>query len=97
MQGLTVSAPFLGLISLLIAWLIYGYVKKQPNGTPLMQELSLQTLSSVQPACSSAWLPAAGPLAAALALPELLALPPVLRCRWSSSPWPARSRSAMSQ
>ena len=39
MQGLTVTAPFLGIVSLIIAWLIYGYVKKQPNGTPLMQEL----------------------------------------------------------
>lgn len=39
MQGLTVYAPFLGLLSLIIAWLIYGYVKKQPNGTQLMQEL----------------------------------------------------------
>jgi K(+)-stimulated pyrophosphate-energized sodium pump len=39
MQGLTVIAPFLGVLSLIIAWLIYGYVKKQPNGTPLMQEL----------------------------------------------------------
>jgi len=39
MQGLTVYAPFLGLLSLIIAWLIYGYVKKQPNGTPGMQEL----------------------------------------------------------
>jgi len=39
MQGLTVYAPFLGLLGLFIAWLIYGYVKKQPNGNPLMQEL----------------------------------------------------------
>ena len=39
MQGLTVYAPYLGILSLIIAWLIYGYVKKQPNGTPLMQEL----------------------------------------------------------
>ena len=39
MQGLTVIAPFLGILSLVIAWLIYGYVKKQPNGSPLMQEL----------------------------------------------------------
>ena len=39
MQGLTVVAPFLGVLSLVIAWLIYGYVKKQPNGSPLMQEL----------------------------------------------------------
>ncbi|HIJ58747.1 MAG TPA: sodium-translocating pyrophosphatase, partial [Deltaproteobacteria bacterium] len=39
MQGLTVYAPFLGIFSLIIAFLIYNYVKKQPNGTPLMQEL----------------------------------------------------------
>jgi len=39
MQGLTVYAPFIGIFSLIIAWLIYNYVKKQPNGTPLMQEL----------------------------------------------------------
>ncbi|UCF56972.1 MAG: sodium-translocating pyrophosphatase [Deltaproteobacteria bacterium] len=39
MQGLTVIAPFLGILGLIIACLIYVYVKKQPNGTPLMQEL----------------------------------------------------------
>ncbi len=39
MQGLTYVAPFLGIFGLIIAWLIYGYVKKQPNGNPLMQEL----------------------------------------------------------
>lgn len=39
MQGLTVGAPFLGIISLIIAWFIYLYVKKQPNGSDLMQEL----------------------------------------------------------
>ncbi|MBN2123214.1 MAG: sodium-translocating pyrophosphatase [Deltaproteobacteria bacterium] len=39
MQGLTVLAPFLGILGLIIAYLIYGYVKKQPNGSPLMQEL----------------------------------------------------------
>lgn len=39
MQGLTVLAPFLGILGLIIAWLIYGYVKKQPNGPPVMQEL----------------------------------------------------------
>ncbi len=42
MQGLTVLAPFLGILSLIIAWLIFGYVKKQPNGSPLMQELEEQ-------------------------------------------------------
>lgn len=39
MQSWTVIAPFVGLLSLLIAWLIYSWVKKQPNGTPLMQQL----------------------------------------------------------
>lgn len=39
MQGLTVYAPFIGIASLVIAFLIYGYVKKQPNGSRLMQEL----------------------------------------------------------
>ncbi len=39
MDGLTKLAPFLGILSLVIAYLIYGYVKKQPNGTELMQEL----------------------------------------------------------
>ena len=42
MQGLTVLAPFVGILSLIIAWLIFGYVKKQPNGSPLMQELEEQ-------------------------------------------------------
>jgi len=39
MQGLTTLAPFVGIFSLIIAWLIYNYVKKQPNGNPLMAEL----------------------------------------------------------
>ncbi|MCP4667146.1 MAG: sodium-translocating pyrophosphatase [Deltaproteobacteria bacterium] len=39
MQGLTVYAPFLGILSLIIAFFIYLYVKKQPNGTDLMQKL----------------------------------------------------------
>ncbi|MDY6879935.1 MAG: sodium-translocating pyrophosphatase [Thermodesulfobacteriota bacterium] len=39
MQGLTIYAPFLGILSLVVAWLIFGYVKKQPNGTSLMREL----------------------------------------------------------
>ena len=42
MQGLTIYAPFIGILSLIIAWLIFGYVKKQPNGSPLMQELEEQ-------------------------------------------------------
>jgi K(+)-stimulated pyrophosphate-energized sodium pump len=39
MQGLTIFAPFLGILGLVIAFLIYGYVKKQPNGNKVMQEL----------------------------------------------------------
>jgi K(+)-stimulated pyrophosphate-energized sodium pump len=39
MQDLTVYAPFLGILGLIIAFLIYLYVKRQPNGTDLMQEL----------------------------------------------------------
>ncbi|MDP6179346.1 MAG: sodium/proton-translocating pyrophosphatase, partial [Desulfatiglandales bacterium] len=39
MQGLTVVAPFLGIFGLVVAYLIYLYVKKQPNGTQLMQDL----------------------------------------------------------
>ncbi|MEA3358343.1 MAG: sodium-translocating pyrophosphatase [Thermodesulfobacteriota bacterium] len=39
MQGLTVYAPYLGIVGLIIAYLIFLYVKKQPNGSKLMQEL----------------------------------------------------------
>jgi K(+)-stimulated pyrophosphate-energized sodium pump len=39
MLGLTVYAPFLGILSLIIAWFVYLYIKKQPNGSELMQEL----------------------------------------------------------
>ncbi len=39
LQGLTVYAPYLGIVGLIIAFLIYKYVKKQPNGNELMQEL----------------------------------------------------------
>jgi K(+)-stimulated pyrophosphate-energized sodium pump len=39
MQELTIFAPFLGILSLIIAFFIYLYVKKQPNGTKLMQDL----------------------------------------------------------
>jgi len=39
MQGLTVVAPFLGIFGLFIAYLIYGYVKKQPNGSQVMQDI----------------------------------------------------------
>jgi K(+)-stimulated pyrophosphate-energized sodium pump len=39
MQSLTFLAPFLGISSLLIAFIVYLYVKKQPNGNQLMQDL----------------------------------------------------------
>lgn len=39
MQELTKFAPYLGILSLIIAWFLYLYVKKQPNGTKGMQEL----------------------------------------------------------
>ena len=39
MQQLTIVAPFLGIIGLIIAYGIFLYVKKQPNGNELMQEL----------------------------------------------------------
>jgi len=39
MQGLTVYAPYLGIVGLIIAYLIFLYVKKQPNGSKLIQEL----------------------------------------------------------
>jgi K(+)-stimulated pyrophosphate-energized sodium pump len=42
MQGLTTLAPFVGILSLIIAWLIYNYVKKQPNGNALMADLEDQ-------------------------------------------------------
>ncbi len=42
MQGLTKLAPFVGILSLIIAWLIYNYVKKQPNGNALMADLEEQ-------------------------------------------------------
>jgi len=39
MQELTIWAPAIGIISLVMALLIFGYVKKQPNGNEMMQEL----------------------------------------------------------
>ncbi len=39
MQELTKLAPFLGILGLIVAYLIYGYIKKQPNGNQLMQKL----------------------------------------------------------
>jgi len=42
MQGLTTLAPFVGSLSLISAWLIYNYIKKQPNGNALMADLQDQ-------------------------------------------------------
>lgn len=39
MQGLTVYAPYLGIVGLIIAYLIYRYVKSYPNGTQVMRDL----------------------------------------------------------
>jgi K(+)-stimulated pyrophosphate-energized sodium pump len=39
MQSISYLAPFLGLFGLLVALLIYAYVKKQPNGTEVMQKI----------------------------------------------------------
>ncbi len=39
MQGLTVYAPYLGIVGLIIAYLIYRYVKSHPNGTQVMRDL----------------------------------------------------------
>ena len=39
MLGLTPFAPLLGILGLIVAYLIYGYVKKQPNGNQVMQDL----------------------------------------------------------
>lgn len=39
MLGLTNVTPFLGIFGLVVAFLIFLYVKKQPNGNEIMQEL----------------------------------------------------------
>ena len=39
MQGLTVYAPYLGILGLIVAYCIYRYVKKHPNGTQVMKDL----------------------------------------------------------
>ena len=39
MQGITVYAAWLGIVGLVIAYLVFLYVKKQPNGTQVMQDL----------------------------------------------------------
>jgi len=39
MQGLTVYAAWLGIVGLIIAYLVFLYVKRQPNGTQVMKDL----------------------------------------------------------
>ena len=39
MQSISYLSPFLGLFGLLVALVIYGYVKKQPNGTDEMAKI----------------------------------------------------------
>ncbi|ADK84102.1 V-type H(+)-translocating pyrophosphatase [Desulfarculus baarsii DSM 2075] len=41
-SGLTAYAPALAVVGLVVAFLIFQYVKKQPNGNPLMQKLEAQ-------------------------------------------------------
>ncbi len=42
MASLYVYAPYLALLGLVVAFLVYQYVKKQPNGNALMQKLEGQ-------------------------------------------------------
>ena len=39
MAGLTTYAPYLAVLGLIVAFLIYQYIKKQPNGNETMQDL----------------------------------------------------------
>ena len=39
MQGFTVYAPYLGILALIIAYLIFIYVKRHPNGSQVMRDL----------------------------------------------------------
>jgi K(+)-stimulated pyrophosphate-energized sodium pump len=39
MQGVTVYAPYLGIVGLIVAYLIYRYVKTHPNGSQVMKDL----------------------------------------------------------
>jgi len=39
MQSLTAYAPYLGILGPIIAYLVFLYVKKQPNGSELMKDL----------------------------------------------------------
>jgi len=39
MQGLTVYAPYLGILGLIIAYILFIYVKRHPNGSEIMRDL----------------------------------------------------------
>ncbi|UCH00161.1 MAG: sodium-translocating pyrophosphatase [Deltaproteobacteria bacterium] len=39
MQGFTVYAPYLGILGLIIAYLLFIYVKRHPNGSQVMRDL----------------------------------------------------------
>ncbi len=39
MATLTTYAPYLGVLGLIVAFIVFGYVKKQPNGNEIMREL----------------------------------------------------------
>ncbi len=39
MEGTTIYAPYLGLVGIIIAYIIFRYVKKFPNGNQLMRDL----------------------------------------------------------
>jgi K(+)-stimulated pyrophosphate-energized sodium pump len=39
MQGLTVYAPYLGILGLVVAYIIFLYVKRHPNGSQVMRDL----------------------------------------------------------
>jgi len=39
-MNLTIYAPYLGMLGLIIAWFLYSFVKKQPTGNKLMTEIS---------------------------------------------------------
>ena len=39
MQGLTIYAPYLGILGLIIAYFVFIYVKRHPNGNQVMRDL----------------------------------------------------------
>jgi K(+)-stimulated pyrophosphate-energized sodium pump len=40
MYSLTKFAPLLGIIGLIVAWIIYVYIKKQSDGSETMREIA---------------------------------------------------------